>query len=397
MTPRFETVVAGHLCLDIIPDLTGVSGKQFRELVLPGRLLQVGSATFCTGGAVPNTGLALAKLGIGTRLIGLVGDDPFGRAIMDIVRSHGAHLADYMVVDAGADTSYTIIISPKDTDRSFVHCPGTNDLFNARNVRDDVVARARLFHLGYPPLLKKMRENGGAQLVDVFRRAKKLGVTTSLDMAVFDPNSEAGSADWVKILNDVMPYVDVFLPNIEETLFTLRRETYDELQRASEGGDILDLVTPKLLTDLGRQVLEMGATIVGFKLGHRGLYVRTGAASAMADIGLAAPSDAPAWAGKELWAPCFQVAVMGTTGAGDSTVAGFLSALLRDLTLEQALTVAAAVGACNVEATDALSGVLPWDDTWRRIESGWKRHAVSISDPGWHFDALHNIWVGSAT
>jgi len=38
-----------------------------------------------------------------------------------------------------------------------------------------------------------------------------------------------------------------------------------------------------------------------------------------------------------------------TTGAGDATVAGFLAALLPDQMLEQAVTMACAVGACNAD------------------------------------------------
>ena len=80
-------------------------------------------------------------------------------------------------------------------------------------------------------------------------------------------------------------------------------------------------------------------------------------------MGRAAPADLQAWAGQELWAPCFQVQVAGTTGAGDATLAGFLSALLRDLPPRQAVIAAVAVGACNVEAVDTISGIRPWEET----------------------------------
>jgi sugar/nucleoside kinase (ribokinase family) len=376
--------------------LTAISGAQFRERFLPGRLLEVGTVTFSTGGCVANTGLALAKLGINVRLKGLIGDDPFGRAVLDIVSSHATHLTDGMAVDPETDTSYTFIFSPKNTDRFFLHCPGANARFCARDVRDDDIAQSRLFHFGYPPLLKMMFEEDGAQLVDIFRRARNLGATTSLDMAVFDPTSEAGSADWALILSNVLPYVDVFLPNIEETLVTLRPETYREIARTCAGADVVDFVSTALISDLGRQVLAMGAKIVGLKLGHRGLYVRTGAASRLAAAGLAAPSDPASWARKELWAPCFRVEVRGTTGAGDSTVAGFLGALLRGATLEMAVTAAVAVGACSVEAADALSGVRTWAETWRRVESGWTRHQMSVPGPGWWFDGPQGLWVGPA-
>jgi len=66
-------------------------------------------------------------------------------------------------------------------------------------------------------------------------------------------------------------------------------------------------------------------------------------------IGRARPSDPEAWAGVELWAPCFKVAVAGTTGSGDATIAGFLAGLLRDLPAAQALTMAGGGRGVHVE------------------------------------------------
>jgi len=49
----------------------------------------------------------------------------------------------------------------------------------------------------------------------------------------------------------------------------------------------------------------------------------------------------------------------------------------------------AAVGACNVEATDSLSGVRPWDVTLRRVQNGWPKRDLLLDAPGWHFDDHH--------
>jgi len=391
-----SAVVAGHICLDIIPQLTGSTRDQFEKTFLPGRLLEVGPVTFSTGGSVSNTGLALHKLGIQTQLMGKVGDDLLGQVVRQLLGSHGPHLADGMVVDKMVNTSYTIIISPPGVDRMFLHCPGANDTFSGADVRYEVVTESILFHFGYPPLVKRMFEDDGAQLVEIFQRVKELGVTTSLDMTLPDPTSAAGRADWAAILRAVMPYVDVFLPSIDESLYMLRREIYEELSQPAGGAGLLSRITSSLLSELSGELLEMGGIIVGFKLGDRGLYVHTAGQAALETLGAARPSNPATWAGKELGAPCFKVDVMGTTGSGDATIAGFVSALLRDMSLEETLTAAVAVGACNVEAADALGGIRSWEETWRRVESGWARHALCINAPGWHFDDRHQVWVGSA-
>ncbi len=382
----FDAVVAGHLCLDVIPGFAGATPTPFQTTFAPGRLLQVGPVAFSTGGPVSNTGLALTKLGIQTRLIAKVGDDFFGHAVQQIVASYGAELSDGLVVDRAVNTSYSVIISPPGVDRVILHHSGANDTFVADDVRCDLVAEAKLFHFGYPPAMRSMFENGGTQLVEVFRRAKALGVTTSLDMSLPDPSHASGAADWLAILDKALPHVDIFLPSIEELLFMLRRDTYTQLARTP--------VAPALLSQLSGELLAMGAKIVGIKLGERGLYLRTGAVSALANLGRAFPSALAAWSDRELWSPCFRVDVVGTLGSGDATIAGFLSALLRDLSIEEALTAAVAVGACNVEAADALSGIRSWEETRQRIARGWPRHTLTLDDGGWHFDERQQLWVG---
>lgn len=389
-----DAVVAGHICLDIIPDLSTVSQANLATLFRPGNLTKVGPVTLSTGGAVSNTGLALHRLGIRTQLMGKIGDDLLGQAVQQIVRRYGERLADGMIVDPAVNTSYTVVINPPGIDRIFLHCPGANDTFGADDIRYDVVAQARLFHFGYPPLMDRTFADGGYHLLQMFRKAKELGLTTSLDMALPDPASAAGQADWRSILRAVMPYVDIFLPSIEEILYMLRREAYTELM--SVGPDFIGRVTPALLSDLSRELIALGGKVVGFKLGERGLYVRSAGREALEGMGAARPPDLASWADREMWAPCFKVEVVGTVGSGDSTIAGFLSALLRGMSLAEAVTAAVAVGACNVEAADALSGLRSWDETWQRVRAGWPRHVLVLDQPGWRYDAQYQFWVGPA-
>jgi sugar/nucleoside kinase (ribokinase family) len=394
MSPDFDALVAGHICLDIQPELSGTGRESFESTFLPGRLVAAGPVAFSSGGAVSNTGLALDRLGIATRLTAKVGEDPFGQSLRQIVAGRGAGLAEGLLVDGSTSTSYTIIINYPGTDRIFLHYPGANDTFQAGDIPYPLLEHARLFHFGYPSIMRSLFIDGGIQLAEIFRRAKDTGVTTSLDMAFPDPSSEAGREDWPLILGSTLPNVDIFLPSVEETLFMLRGELYQELLCSASGSDILTLITPQLLSDLGRELISMGAKIVGLKLGSRGMYLRTGGPEAIKSIGRAGPSNPGAWAGLELWAPCFRVEVAGTTGSGDATVAGFLAGLLRGLPVEQALTMAVAVGACNVEAVDALSGVRTWEETSWRLACGWESLPLQVQASGWGFDRSGGLWRG---
>jgi sugar/nucleoside kinase (ribokinase family) len=391
MSASFDVVVAGHICLDVLPDLSNSAGKSFAEIFRPGRLVQVGPVAFTAGGPVSNTGLALHRLGVGVQLMGKVGADAFGDAIRARISVFDPHLADGMVVDPNANTSYTVVINPPGIDRIFFHYPGANDNFYAADIRYDVVAQARHFHFGYPPIMRSMYADDGAELAAIFRRAKAAGVATSLDMSLPDPNSASGRVDWRRILARALPFVDIFMPSGEELLFMLRRSHYDELHQTF-GGDPLAWFTPDLLSDLGQELLDLGVKVAVVKLGHRGLYLRTGDAAAIATLGRATPSDVPGWANQELWTPAFRANEVGATGSGDSAIAGFLAALLRGLPADETAIMATAVGACNVEAADALSGIRTWEETRARVAAGWAKHDLQIESPGWRFDETRQLW-----
>lgn len=385
-------IVAGHICLDIIPQLAGISREAFERSFTPGHLVECGPAALATGGAVSNVGLALHRLGIPTQLMGKIGGDLFGQAVRQIIAAHGPGLTDGMIVDPAAATSYTVIVNPPQVDRIFLHYAGPNDTFSADDVRYDLAATAQLFHFGYPPIMRRMYADGGDELVAILQRVRAAGTTTSLDMTFPDPSAASGRADWRAILRRSLPFVDIFLPSIEEILFMLRRPDYEAL-RARYGADLLAGITPDLLSDVAAELLALSGRIVGLKPGDRGFYLRTAGREALAGLGRAAPADPAAWADQELWAPCFRVEVVGTTGAGDATIAGFLAGLLRGLGPVEALTAAVAVGACNVEAADALSGIRPWDETLRRVAAGWPRHEMKLTAPGWRCNLRYGLWT----
>lgn len=374
-------VVAGHICLDMIPGLEHLQPGQFAEQFQPGHLINAGPAAVCTGGPVSNTGLALHRLGVPTRLIARVGADPFGDIVRQLVARHDPRLTEGIVADAHSPTSYSVVISAPGRDRTFLHCPGANDTFGPEDINLELVRGAALFHFGYPPLMRRMYLDGGRELTEVLRLARSTGATTSLDMSFPDPTMEGGKLDWAGVLHAALPLADIFMPSIEELLFCLRRGEYERL--AAQPGGVLERLSPALLSSLSDELLGLGVKIAGIKLGHRGLYLRTAGREALAQMGRAAPADPAAWAGLELWAPCFRVQVVGTTGSGDATIAGFLAALLRGLEPRLALLCGVAVGACNVEAADALSGIRDWPATRARLASGWAQHPLRLDAPGW--------------
>ena len=362
MDETFEVIVSGHLCLDLIPSMAHVP---LHELATPSRLFEVGELSLATGGAVSNTGQALHRLGINVRLMALVGDDLLGRVIIAALKERDPRLSEMIAIQPGEVSSYTVVLTPQNADRIFLHCTGTNRIFGQAHIDFSLLEKARLFHLGYPPALPRLTAHNGAELEAVYRRAKETGVVTSMDMSVPDPEGASGRLDWAAILRRTLPHVDIFVPSIDEILFMLRRQDF-----AAWRHDVLSHLRGDYLSELAEEVIGLGAVIAGFKLGRCGLYLKTASPPAFARLSRL-PLDVDTWADQQAYAPAFKVNVAGTTGAGDAAYAGLLAALLWGKTPAETARWGCAVGACNVEAVDAVSGIRTAPETQARLDAGW--------------------------
>lgn len=377
--PKPEIVVAGGICVDVLPTFIGAQ-KSAAEVLAPGKMTYTGPMLAATGGAVSNTGQALHRLGVSVRLMGKVGNDLWGDATVQIVSALDSELARGLI-RTDEPGSYTVVLSSPGFDRLFLHFPGPNDTFCAEDVELEVVAAARYFHFGYPSIMRRVYEDGGEEMARILASVRQLGVTTSLDMTYPDPASDAGKVDWRAWLTKVLPHVDIFMPSLEELLFMLAPEREALLWGHDDEPAIIDCA---LLHDLSNQILAMESAMALIKLGERGVYLRTTTdALRLKAAGKGMPANFEAWRGRELHAPSFRVWVQGTTGAGDCAIAGFLSALSKDLSPEDSLIAASAVGACSVEQTDATSGVPHWDAVQARIAAGWETLPARIALQGW--------------
>lgn len=383
-----EAIVAGHICLDIIPSLPRqATGFHFQ----PGAVLEVGPAAISAGGAVSNTGIALHRLGVAVRLLGKVGDDPLSGVVHRLLGSVDSVLAEGLIVTPGHSTSYSVILNPPGRDRMFLHFPGANETFASDDIPDDYLVGVSMFHFGYPPAMRQMYEDGGVNLARLFRRVKAAGLTTALDMSYPDLTGPSGQADWRHILEVTLPAVDVFLPSLPEIMLMLEPEVSRGLLENDPGA--LDQAPIDHIAHLAGELIEMGAALVGIKAGARGLYLLTSCRTRLKDAGSAFPIDSLAWVRRELWSSSFETNIMGTTGAGDAAIAGFLLGLLRNMSPEETVTAACAAGASCVEAVDATSGVPSWEDLHERVQCGWKRCETSEVE-GWAHSGYRGVWIG---
>ena len=317
MSQKHKVVVAGHVALDITPVFpTEKVYSSVTECMVPGKLINVGRAEFSVGGAVSNTGLAMKKLGADVSLMGKIGDDDLGRIILRIYQTYGVG---GLILDPNVSTSYTVAIAPPGIDRIFFHDPAANDTFVCEDIQDEAIEGAELFHFGYPPLMRSMYENDGEELLKIYKRIKSKGILTSLDMAAVDPNGESAKTNWRKVLEKALPYVDFFVPSLDEILFMLGPDCKDAKSAADE-------------------CYRLGANCVLIKCGTDGLYYKSSEG--------------------EGHQTCFNPPfVASATGAGDTCIAAFLYSQLEGRSVKESAALASMEGACCCTAYDTISGL----------------------------------------
>ena len=371
---RNKMIAAGHICIDFTPAFECGKQKKFEDILAPGKLVNVGTAQFHSGGTVSNTGLAMKFFGADVFLMGKVGTDAFGTMLLEELKEKGA--SDGMIVAPGQDTSYSVVLAIPGIDRLFLHHPGANDTFTADDIDYDKCREAVLFHFGYPTVMAQMYGNGGSELIKMFSRVKECGCLTSLDLAAMDEKSEAAQADWEDIFRNMLPYVDFFLPSIEELMFAIDRERYYRLLKKADGRDMTEVISVQEdVAPLAERLLEMGCRIVLIKCGAPGFYYKTAEYSAFENLEKDSGIDFSGFAGKEGFEKSFLPdEVISGTGAGDTTIAAFLTAMVQGYPFEKCLQLAAATGACCVAATDALGGLKPFAELEAKMEAGWKRN-----------------------
>lgn len=372
-----KIIVAGHVAVDMTPSFTKkFNEKTLSDILKPGKLIDVGKANFSPGGCVTNTGLALNFFGADVILVAKIGRDNFGKMIVDSYRAHGVEPR--FIVAEEESTSYTIVIAPPGCDRIFFHDTAANHTFSETDINDDLLQEAEYFHFGYPTLMRRFYQNDGAELTTLFKRAKEHHLITSMDMAAIDSEGEAAQADWTKILKDTLPYVDFFVPSVEELCFMLDRKAYNEWQRRAGNQDICrTLSVSRDIKPLAQKTLELGCRALLLKCGAPGIYLQTSDEVTMCS---ASPYfNGRGWGNFSKFETSFlPYRVRSGTGAGDTSIAAFLYGVSNGYSPEESLAIAVGTGTCCITEYDSLSGLLPIDKLREKIASGWEKEFQEI-------------------
>jgi sugar/nucleoside kinase (ribokinase family) len=280
---RLDVIVAGEINVDLIL-------REAPPLELDKELLAA-DMDLVLGGSSSITAFNLARLGARVGFVGVVGEDTFGRYCAERLRWAGVDLSQ-LKWTRKAKTGITVWLTRGER-RAGVTYPGTIAMLRARDVPSEYLRRARHLHVGAYFFQKGLHAGAAA----LFRRARKLGLTTSLDTN-YDPSEQ-----WDSGLQAVLRETDIFFPNEDEA----RRLTgLDDVSEAAAA-------------------LRKLARIVAVKRGAEGALIAS-------DTGM-------------FTVPAVRVKAVEMTGAGDSFNAGFLSRFVRGASLRECAQAGVEAGA----------------------------------------------------
>ena len=288
---ELDLTIAGEVNLDLI--LYGLSENipVDREILASGFELTLGSSS-----AILAHNISL--LGVRTGFVTRVGQDELGGiAIARLAQSH-VDLSRVIHSGGGTKTGVTFLL-PHGGSRRILTYPGIMLEMTCADLDVDYLASARHFHLSSLFLQRGLHPG----LPELFRTLKRRGLTISLDTND-DPEDR-----WDGVLEQLLPLIDILLPNEAEIRRIVRRETVEEA---------LDALAPQI-------------PLIAVKCGGRGALVQQGR--------------------ERIQVPPVSVTPLDTIGAGDSFNAGFLAAWLRGASLD--------VCARSGNITGALSTLRP--------------------------------------
>lgn len=237
-----------------------------------------------------------AKLGLSTAGIGTIGNDSFGKFVLNKLKDSGVTV-DHIKMDEKIKTGISVILQ-SGGDRAIVTYLGTNDAVSAADFKEDILKNSRHLHIGSYYLMKSLQP----YYKDIVVKAKENGMSISMDTN-WDPDEKWDGGIW-----DVLKHVDIFLPNENEALAITCKNNIDQAM------DALGEVVPVVVIKLGKE----GATA----------YNR----------------------GQKYNASSINVNVVDAVGAGDSFDAGFVYGFLSGYDIEKCLRIACICGSLNTRA-----------------------------------------------
>ncbi len=171
-------------------------------------------------------------------------------------------------------------------------------------------------------------------------------------------------------MNKVLPYTDIFVPSLDEILQIMNPGVYSEILSPAVSSDIIDKAIMKSIREIGRKFINYGVKILLIKAGHLGAYLITGDVSSINEKATLTLSTEK-WNNCELWCKAYKadpVKIRNSSGAGDTAVAAFLTAILQGEDPDSSVKYAAMAGRNSLYCKDIYNDLINWQQMAEEIK-----------------------------
>ena len=196
-TRAFDVVVVGELNIDLILN-------QLHQFPQIGKEILADQMTFTLGSSSAIFASNLRMLGSRVSFVGKLGNDMFGSHILSELKRRDLHTED-LIFSEQSHTGITVALNDGES-RAMVTYPGAMNDLHVEEISEQALKKGGHLHVSSLFLQKALKKD----ITRLFEKARSLGMTTSLDPQ-WDPE-EKWDIDW----GELLPYVDLFLPNAEE-------------------------------------------------------------------------------------------------------------------------------------------------------------------------------------
>jgi len=241
--------------------------------------------------------------------------------------------------------------------------------------------------------MKKLNSNNGEGLKKALVIIHENNIATSIDTCF--PDKENLKLNWTSILQNWLPDIDFFSPSIEETLLTLEPCYYNQVNSISQGKNFINYIEFEEIRKMGTKLLKMGASVILLKLGKKGLYLRTASKEKIQQIPnfFETPELVNCWSNREILFPPLKVdEIISTKGAGDTAIAGFISAISLNKNPIDSLAFSSIVAGFCIQSIDTTSKIPNYQKIENIISTGFKQEKINPTKITWKkFD---NYYLG---
>lgn len=309
----FDVITVGSATRDIFVNTNSLEKKDNYLCLLTGFKFDINKPFIQTGGGATNTAVAFSRLGLKTAVITKIGHDDPGHLVKKTLEEESINTK-LITTDKMVGTALSIIIWKENLDRTVFVYRGASDDINLRDVKLNSLKTNWIY-------ITALRGKSVSVLKPLLEHAQKKGIKVAMN-----PGSQELE------MKSLFKHVDVLLLNKEEAEILSGRDDS--------------------VNNIIKQLCKLGPKVIAITDRANKVFVYSN--------------------GFLYYAKPYNVKVESTLGAGDAFCSGFVAALVKNKSIEEAINFGLLNSSSVIQHIGAKVGLL-YSRNLRKYETSLKQ------------------------